>query len=299
MGQQTLAAVSGATGVLNGRGAGRMRKRPAVSSRSRVIPIPASRGTPPSNGSRSASRDQTTRALLRDYHEGRNLHARERLIQKYLPLVKSLARRYARCGEQYEDLVQVGVIGLIKAVDRFDLQRDVELAAFAIPNISGEIKRHLRDRGWPMKVPRRLKELRPGLRAYEAELASQLERPATVAEISKRSGIEEADVAASLATDRLHAPVSLSSSSSREPGGARSELDGALEEGGYELAEQRAVLAPGLRILDERERRVVDLHYFQGLSQPQIARQVGISPIDVSRLTRRALTKMRAEIGVA
>jgi RNA polymerase sigma-B factor len=213
-------------------------------------------------------------------------------------LVKSLARRYARCGEQYEDLVQVGVIGLIKAVDRFELERDVELAAFAIPNISGEIKRHLRDRGWPMKVPRRLKELRPGLRACEAELASQLERPATIAEISRRSGIEEAEVAASLATDRLHAPVSLSSSVSREPG-VSSELDGALEEGGYELAEQRAVLAPGLRILDERERRVVDLQFFQGLSQPQIARQVGISRIDVSRLTRRALTKMRAEIGAA
>lgn len=332
MGQQTLAAVTRATGVLNGRGAGRVRKRPAVSPRpiggspgtARVIPIPGSRalarsaahqpwqappserrptesedGTRPSNGSRPASRDQTTRALLRDYHEGGNLRARERVIQKYLPLVKSLARRYAKRGEQYEDLVQVGVIGLIKAVDRFELQRDVDLAAFAIPNISGEIMRHLRDRGWPIKVPRRLQELRPGLRACEAELASQLQRPATIAEISQRSGIEEAEVAAALATDRLHAPVSLSSSMSREPGKVRREVDGALEEGGYELAEQRAVLAAGLRILDQSERRVVHLQFFKGLSQPQIARQVGISRIDVSRLTRRALAKMRAEIGAA
>lgn len=252
-----------------------------------------------SNGSRPAARDQATRALLRDYHEGRNLRARERLIEKYLPLVKSLARHYSKSGEPYEDLVQVGVIGLIKAVDRFELQRDVELAVFAIPNISGEIKRHLRDRGWPIRIPRRLQELRPGLRACEAELASQLKRPATITEIAQRSGIEEAEVAAAFATERLHAPVSLSDSIRREQGNGCRDLDGAVEERGYELGEQRAVLAAGFRILDERERRVVHLQFFRGLSQPQIAREVGISQIHVSRLIRRALAKMRAEIGAA
>jgi RNA polymerase sigma-B factor len=202
--------------------------------------------------------------------------------------VKSLARRYSKRGEQYEDLVQVGAIGLIKAIDRFELQRDVELAAFAIPNISGEILRYLRDRAWPIKVPRRLQELRPELRACEAELVSRLERSATIPEISERSGVEEAEVAAALATEQLHAPVSLSDSLPREPAG---------EERGYELGEQRAVLAAGFRILDDRERRVVHLQFFEGLSQPQIAREVGISQIHVSRLTRQALAKMRAEIG--
>jgi RNA polymerase sigma-B factor len=245
---------------------------------------------PDLNGTRATADDGTTRALLRKYHEQRDLRARERLIQKYMPLVKSLARRYSKRGEQYEDLVQVGVIGLIKAVDRFELQRDVELAAFAIPNISGEILRHLRDRGWPIKIPRRLQALRPELRACEAELASQLARRATIPEISEWSGVEETEVAAALATERTHAPVSLSESTPREPAG---------EEPGYELGEQRATLAVGFRILDDRERRVVHLQFFEGLSQPQTAREVGISQIHVSRLTRQALAKMRAEIGAA
>jgi RNA polymerase sigma-B factor len=245
---------------------------------------------PASNGTRATADDGTTWALLRKYHEQRDLRARERLIQKYMPLVKNLARRYSKRGEQYEDLVQVGVIGLIKAVDRFELQRDVELAAFAIPNISGEILRHLRDRGWPIRVPRRLQALRPELRVCEAELASQLQRRATIPEISERSGVEETEVAAALATERMHAPASLSDTTPREPG---------AEESGYELGEQRAILAIGFRILDDRERRVVYLQFFEGLSQPQTAREVGISQIHVSRLTRQALEKMRAEIGAA
>jgi RNA polymerase sigma-B factor len=262
-------------------------------ARSRAPVSPARRPharQPASNGTRATADDGTTRALLRKYHEQRDLRARERLIQKYLPLVKSLARRYSKRGEQYEDLVQVGVIGLIKAVDRFELQRDVELAAFAIPNISGEILRHLRDRGWPIKIPRRLQALRPELHACEAELASQLERQATIPEISERSGVEETEVAAALAAERMHAPVSLSESMPQEPGG---------EEPGYEIGEQRATLAVGFRILDDRERRVVHLQFFEGLSQPQTAREVGISQIRVSRLTREALAKMRAEIGTA
>jgi RNA polymerase sigma-B factor len=256
--------------------------RPTTSSRPSVQRL--------ADGSRPSGGDAPTRALLREYHERRNLRAREALIEKYMPLVKSLARRYSKRGEQYEDLVQVGAIGLIKAVDRFELQRDVELAAFAIPNISGEILRHLRDRGWPVRVPRRLQALRPELRACETELSAQLERQATIPEISERAGVEETEVAAALATDRVHAPVSLSDSARREPGG---------EEEGYELGEQRAVLAAGLRMLDDRERRVVQLQYFEGLSQPQTAREVGISQIHVSRVTRQALDKMRAAVGVA
>jgi RNA polymerase sigma-B factor len=312
MAQEIHAAVSVAGGTRNRRSTVAARRRygarsPTLDGRSpraRVVPIdraidrarapaPGRRPSSPqrsADGARPFVGDGPTRALLREYHERRNLRARERLIQKYMPLVKSLARRYSKRGEQYEDLVQVGAIGLIKAVDRFELQRDVELAAFAIPNISGEILRHLRDRGWPVRVPRRLQALRPDLRACEDELVSQLERPATIPEISKRAGVEEAEVAAALATERVHAPVSLSESTRREPGG---------EEEGYELGEQRAVLAAGFRILDERERRVVHLQFFEGLSQPQTAREVGISQIHVSRLTRQALAKMRAEIGAA
>jgi RNA polymerase sigma-B factor len=306
MAEKIHAAVSAAGGMRNGQLRARRRfgSRPPTldgrSTRARTVPIarprkpapgrrPSSRQPPP-NGARPYVGDVPTRALLREYHEQRDLRARERLIQKYMPLVKSLARRYSKRGEQYEDLVQVGAIGLIKAIDRFELKRDVELAAFAIPNISGEILRHLRDRGWPIRVPRRLQALRPELRACEDELASQLERPATIPEISKRAGVEEAEVAAALATERLHQPVSLSDAQRREPGG---------EEEGYELGEQKAVLAAAFRSLDERERRIVHLQFFEGLSQPQTAREVGLSQIHVSRLTRRALAKMRAEVGAA
>jgi RNA polymerase sigma-B factor len=240
------------------------------------------------------SRD-TARTLLRDYHEYGDLRARERLIQQYMPLVRSLARRHSRGGEQYEDLVQVGCIGLIKAVDRFDPER-AEFGAFAIPNVAGEIKRYLRDRACLIRIPRRLQEVRQGVFNCSAELSAQLERPATLSEIAERAGVAEPDVAAALAADRVQSPVSLSTPDTQADDDLYRNLQPQLE-GGYEQGEQRALLAAGFRVLDARERRLLHLRYFAGLSQPQIAREVGLSPINVSRLTRRALVKLRAEIG--
>jgi RNA polymerase sigma-B factor len=214
-----------------------------------------------------------------------------------MPLVKSLARRHSNRGELYEDLVQVGAIGLIKAVDRFDVERRVDFGAFAIPTIAGEIKRYLRDRAWPIKIPRRLQELRPGLCACSAELSAQLERPATIAEIAQHSGVGEPEVEEALALERIQSPVSLSLGTARESDdGYGGEVAGMLD-GGFELGEQRAVLAAGFRVLTARERRLLHLRFFAGLSQPQIAREVGISQIHVSRLTRRALEKLRSQIG--
>jgi RNA polymerase sigma-B factor len=261
-----------------------------------VEPSTTHNGSTRSPGRARAASRETVRALLREYHEHGNPRARERLIQQYMPLVKSLARRHSKRGEQYEDLVQVGSIGLIKAVDRFDPERGVEFGAFAIPNIAGEIKRYIRDRAWPIKIPRRLQELHPGLCSCSAELSAQLERPATIAEIAQRSGVEEPEVEAALAVSRIQSPVSLSESSTDQGADDDLSLDGVLD-GGYELGEQRAVLAAGFRVLNARERRLLHLRFFAGLSQPQIAREVGISQIHVSRLTRQALEKMRAQIG--
>jgi len=240
------------------------------------------------------SRD-TARTLLRESRVNGDRRARERLIQQYMPLVKSLARRHSRGNEQYEDLVQVGCIGLIKAVDRFDPAR-AEFGAFAIPNVAGEIKRYLRDRVGLIRIPRRLQELRQGVFACSAELSAQLERPATVTEIAERSGVAEPEVAAALAADRVQSPVSLSAPETQTGDDGYGDLEPQLE-GGYERGEQRALLAAGFRVLDARERRLLHLRYFAGLSQPQIAREVGLSQINVSRLTRRALVKLRAEIG--
>ena len=242
-----------------------------------------------------AGRREATRTLLREYHEGGDLTARERLIQQYMPLVKSLARRHGARGEPYEDLVQVGCIGLIKAVDRFDLERPVEFGAFAIPNVAGEMKRYLRDRCWPIRIPRRLQELRPGLSACSAELAARLDRPATISEIAESSGVAEPEVAAALDTARIRSPLSLSTAAADEGDDGR--RDPVVVENGYEQGEQRALLAAGFRALDARERRLIHLRFFAGLSQPQIAEEVGISQIHVSRLTRRALVKLRTEIG--
>jgi RNA polymerase sigma-B factor len=242
----------------------------------------------------SAGRE-TVRKLLREYHEEGNLRSRERLIQQYMPLVRSLARRHSMRGELYEDLVQVGCIGLIKAVDRFDSERQVEFGAFAIPNVAGEIKRYLRDRVWPIRIPRSLQELRPSLCACSDELSARLERPATIHEIAESSGVAEPKVAAALDTERIQSPVSLSWAGTDEDDELYADLE--VQDGGYERGEQRALLAAGLRILSPRERSLLALQFFGGLSQPQVAREVGISQIHVSRLTRRALAKLRAEIG--
>ena len=240
----------------------------------------------------------TDRELLRRYHELGDVEAREELIEQYLPLVRSLARRYANRGEQLEDLVQVGSIGLIKAIDRFDVDRGVELTTYATPNIIGEIKRHFRDKGWSVRVPRGLQELNVRLSQLLERLTVELERSPTIAELAEAADVTEEEVLEALESGQAYTTVSLSAPAG---GGEDSELDpleslGELEHE-YEVSEDRAVLAPGLDVLDERERRIIHLRFWEGLTQSQIAAQVGISQMHVSRLIRRSLEKVRAEIG--
>jgi RNA polymerase sigma-B factor len=240
--------------------------------------------------------EKQDKVLLRRYHEHGDLAAREQLIEQYMSLVRSLARRYSYRGEQLEDLVQIGAIGLIKAIDRFDLDRGVELTTYATPNIIGEIKRHFRDKGWSVRVPRGLQELNVQLSRLIEQLTVQLGRSPTIAELAKAAGVEEEDVLEALESGRAYTSLSLSSGGSDEDG----ELDPleslGTEEHQYSVSEDRAVLAPGFRALDERERRILHLRFFDGLTQSQIAQQVGISQMHVSRLIRRALEKIRDEI---
>jgi len=244
--------------------------------------------------------EKADRELLRRYHERGDLEARERLIEQYLPLVRSLARRYSYRGEQLEDLIQVGCIGLIKAIDRFDIDRGVELTTYATPNIIGEIKRHFRDKGWSVRVPRGLQELNVRLSRLLEELTVQLERSPTIAELAKAAGVEEEEVLEALETGQAYSTVSLSAPSGGEEGSDLDPLESLGEiEHEYEVSEDRAVLAPGLRILDDRERRILHLRFFEGLTQSQIAEQVGISQMHVSRLIRRSLEKIRDEIATS
>ncbi len=235
--------------------------------------------------------------LLRRYHEDGDLQAREQLIKQYMSLVRSLARRYSYRGEQLEDLVQIGAIGLIKAIDRFDLERGVELTTYATPNIIGEIKRHFRDKGWSVRVPRGLQELNVQLSRLVEQLTVQYSRSPTIPELAKAAGVEEELVLEALESGRAYTSLSLSVGGG---GGDDDDLDPleslGTEEHQYEVSEDRAVLAPGFKALDERERKILQLRFFEGLTQSQIAQQVGISQMHVSRLIRRSLEKIRETI---
>ena len=188
------------------------------------------------------------KALLRRYHEEGDLAAREQLIEQYLSLVRSLARRYAYRGEQLDDLVQIGCIGLIKAIDRFDIDRGVELTTYATPNIIGEIKRHFRDKGWAVRVPRGLQELNVQLSKIVEDQTVQLGRSPTIPELAKAAGVEEELVLEALESGRAYTSLSLSAGGSDEDG----ELDPleslGTEEHQYSVSEDRAVLAPGFRV---------------------------------------------------
>jgi RNA polymerase sigma-B factor len=240
---------------------------------------------------------KSDKELLRRYHEEGDLAAREQLIEQYMSLVRSLARRYSYRGEQLEDLVQIGAIGLIKAIDRFDLERGVELTTYATPNIIGEIKRHFRDRGWSVRVPRGLQELNIQLSRLLEELTVQLGRSPTIAELAKAAEVSEEEVLEALESGRAYSSLSLSAAGGQDEDGDLDPLESlGTEEHEYEVSEDRAVLEPGFRVLDDRERKILHLRFFKGLTQSQIAQQVGISQMHVSRLIRRSLEKIRAEI---
>jgi RNA polymerase sigma-B factor len=237
------------------------------------------------------------KVLLRRYHVEGDLQARDELIERYMSLVRSLARRYAHRGEQLDDLVQIGAIGLIKAIDRFDLERGVELTTYATPNIIGEIKRHFRDKGWSVRVPRGLQELNVQISKLVEQLTVQLSRSPTIAELAEAAGVEEEEVLEALESGRAYSSVSLSPGTGSDEEGELDPLEslGDLEHE-YEISEDRAVLAPGFKVLDQRERKILHLRFFSGLTQSQIADEIGISQMHVSRLIRRSLEKIREEI---
>jgi RNA polymerase sigma-B factor len=240
---------------------------------------------------------ESDKVLLRRYHEEGDVGAREQLIERYMSLVRSLARRYSYRGEQLDDLVQIGAIGLIKAIDRFDVNRGVELTTYATPNIIGEIKRHFRDRGWSVRVPRGLQELNIQLSKLLEQLTVQHGRSPTIPELAKAAGVTDEEVLEALESGRAYSSLSLSAGSGFDEDGELDPLESlGTEEHQYEVSEDRAVLEPGFRVLDERERKILHLRFFEGLTQSQIAQQVGISQMHVSRLIRRSLEKIREEI---
>ena len=234
--------------------------------------------------------------LLEDYRAG-DESARDQIVEQFMPLVRKIASRYAGRGEPMEDLVQVGSIGLVLAIERFDVEREVKFTTYAVPTIVGEIQRHFRDRAWAVHVPRRMKELSLKLaRTIEASTAD-LGRAPTIAELAVETGLEEEEVVEALETYHAYSTRSLS-----QPLGLGDSDEGTVEdlfgapEAGYEEVEHGVLLESGLAALDERERTIIELRFFDGLTQSEIAARVGISQMHVSRLLRRSLAVMRGRL---
>jgi RNA polymerase sigma-B factor len=233
------------------------------------------------------------RRLLCRWHEDGDRAAREELAERMLPLARSLARRYVGKGEPLDDLEQVASLGLLKAIDRFDVTRDVRFATFAVPTIAGELKRHFRDRGWMLRVPRDVQELSARVVRSRETLTRELGRSPTVTEVATALGARVEQVLEALRAADAYRMMSLDEPLA-EGAGALEAIGG--DDEGYELVEHRVLLRLGLEGLGEREREIVRLRYYEGLTQREIARAVGVSQMHVSRLIRRSIDAMRDSI---
>ena len=221
--------------------------------------------------------------------------ARDALVQLHLPLVEHCARRFRNRGEPFEDLVQVGTIGLIKSVDRFDTDRGVEFSTYAIPTILGEIKRYFRDKGWAIRVPRRLQELRMQIGAATAELTQTLGRSPTPRELAEAIGCSVEEIVEGIESSNAYATLSLDASDDGEDGGATTMLDAlGVEDAGLENVEIRESIKPLLDQLEVREKKILLLRFFKNMTQSQIAEEIGVSQMHVSRLLNRTLAQLRA-----
>nr|WSX49852.1 RNA polymerase sigma factor SigF [Streptomyces sp. NBC_00974] len=220
---------------------------------------------------------------------------RNRLVRMHLPLVEHLARRFRNRGEPLDDLTQVATIGLIKSVDRFDPDRGVEFSTYATPTVVGEIKRHFRDKGWAVRVPRRLQELRLSLTTATAELSQQHGRSPTVHELAERLGISEEEVLEGLESANAYSTLSLDVPDTDDESPAVADTLGSEDEA-LEGVEYRESLKPLLEGLPPREKRILLLRFFGNMTQSQIALEVGISQMHVSRLLARTLAQLREKL---
>ncbi|WP_369273334.1 RNA polymerase sigma factor SigF [Streptomyces sp. R11] len=234
---------------------------------------------------------------LRKLQDGSPEYAnlRNQLVRMHLPLVEHLARRFRNRGEPLDDLTQVATIGLIKSVDRFDPERGVEFSTYATPTVVGEIKRHFRDKGWAVRVPRRLQELRLALTTATAELSQQHGRSPTVHELAEKLAISEEEVLEGLESANAYSTLSLDVPDTDDESPAVADTLGAEDEA-LEGVEYRESLKPLLEDLPPREKRILLLRFFGNMTQSQIAQEVGISQMHVSRLLARTLAQLREKL---
>jgi RNA polymerase sigma-B factor len=244
----------------------------------------------PKDDLRSADREMFEQLAALEAGTSEHEKIRAVLIERHLPLVTFMARKFADRGEPLDDLIQVGTIGLIKAIDRFEISKGFEFSTFATPTIVGEIKRHFRDKTWAVRVPRRLQELGAAVNKATTELTHNLDRSPTPKEIAKHLGITVDEVAEALESNAAYSTVSLdiTSDTSTSIGESFGALDEALEG-----VEYRESLKPLLAELDDREKRILQMRFFENLSQSQIATELGISQMHVSRILNKVLVHLR------
>ncbi|HWC11874.1 MAG TPA: RNA polymerase sigma factor SigF [Acidimicrobiales bacterium] len=233
------------------------------------------------------------RRKFREYAESKDPALREELVTAHIGLAEYLARRFTNRGEPLDDLVQVASLGLLKAVDRFDPERGLEFSTYATPTIVGELKRHFRDKGWAVRVPRRVQELHLRLGSVVSVLSQEMGRSPTIGEIAQAASVSEEDVLEAIEAGHAYRFTSLDA-----PAGGDDEGSLATQLGEEDQAlidsEHRVALSPLIARFPPRERTILHLRFFEGLTQSEIAGRLGISQMHVSRLLARSLAQLRA-----
>jgi RNA polymerase sigma-B factor len=219
---------------------------------------------------------------------------REELTRRFLPLAEYLARRFSGRGESQDDLFQVASLGLLNAIDRFDLERDVQFSTYAAVTMVGELKRHFRDKGWAVRVPRRLQEIGLRMNTVLPELSQELGRSPTVGELAVRCEANAEEILEAMEASHAYAISSLDAPATEE-GAAPIEVLG-FEDPSLALLEEWASIAPAVRDLPQRDRTVLYLRFFRGLTQSEIAREVGVSQMHVSRILSQTLRTLREAV---
>jgi RNA polymerase sigma-B factor len=244
---------------------------------------------------RGTGRYAEDRAMFARYLDTRDPVDREILIERFLPLARQLARRYQRPEEPFDDLFQVACLGLINAIERYDLDRGVAFSSYAVPTILGEIKRYFRDRTWSVRVPRDLQELTLKVDRAVADLTARTHREPTVAEVAAKVGADEGDVLEAFEASGAHTAASLDEPWHADDGSADTLGDSlGTEEIGFACAEDRATAALLMRAISPREREVLRLRFSEDLTQAEIGEHVGLSQMQVSRIIRQAIGRLRA-----
>ncbi|WP_307740179.1 SigB/SigF/SigG family RNA polymerase sigma factor [uncultured Parolsenella sp.] len=237
-----------------------------------------------------------TKELFRLYKQEGDESARDELIMSHLNLVRFLASKFKNRGEPLDDLVQVGTIGLIKAIDRFDPERGLEFTTYATPTILGEIKRHFRDKGWSVRVPRRLQELSAKVNQATDDLTKELQRSPSTEEVAARLGVSVDEVLEAMESSSAYSSVPLEAGGTDE-GDAPAVIDHyAMVDEDLAASDDRMVVADAIRDFSPREREVLRMRFKDGLTQVEIAKKLGVSQVQVSRLLRRTLKKVQDKL---